>query len=167
MTNKQGHSQTVRMESNEDPEAGVTTELIEKLRNYFAKRDDVVMAFLFGSWAKGQEGIESDVDIGIYFKPRGRDLEWEKTDLQYDSEKHIWLDVERIVEREVDLLVLNRATPTIADSALRGIPIIIKDRNLYIDFLLRITSEAIDFRQWVEIYWKFKEQKKHGTTAKR
>lgn len=140
--------------------------IIEKLKNYFEKRDDIVMAFLFGSWAKSQEGIESDVDIAIYFKPKGKIFEWEETGFQYDSEKHIWLDVERIVEKEVDLLVLNRATPTIADSALRGIPIIIKDRNLYMDFLLRVTSEAIDFRQWVEGYWKLKEQRRHGATAR-
>lgn len=141
-------------------------ELVEELKDYFGKRDDVVLAFLFGSWAKDQRGIESDVDIAIYFQPKGNTLEWEETDLQYDSENQIWSDVERIVGGEVDLLILNRAAPTIADSALRGIPIIIKNRNLYIDFLLRITSEAIDFREWVEAYWNLKEQRKYGTPAR-
>lgn len=141
-------------------------ELVKRLKNYFEKRDEVVLAFLFGSWAKGQRGIESDVDIAIYFQPKGNTLEWEETDLQYDSENQIWSDVERIVGGEVDLLILNRAAPTIADSALRGIPIIIKNRNLYIDFLLRITSEAIDFREWVESYWNLKEQRKYGTPAR-
>ena len=34
--------------------------IVEKLRDYFGKRDEISMAFLFGSWAKGQEGIESE-----------------------------------------------------------------------------------------------------------
>ena len=72
-----------------------------------------------------------------------------------------------IVESEVDLLVLNRAAPSVADNALRGIPIIIKDQNIYMDFLVRVTSEAIDFRHWVESYWRRKEEMKHGTSTGR
>ncbi|MDN3513709.1 MAG: nucleotidyltransferase domain-containing protein [Candidatus Brocadia sp.] len=142
-------------------------DIVEKLKCYFEKRKDISMAFLFGSWAKCQGGIDSDVDIAIYFEPNRNILEWEKTDFWSDDEKAIWLDIEKIIEKEVDLLVLNRAAPTIADSALKGIPIIIKNRNLYMEFLLRITSEAIDFRQWVESYWNFKEKMKHGVTARR
>lgn len=141
-------------------------QIIKKLRDYFEKRDDILMAFLFGSWASNQEGIESDMDIAVYFRPKNNVLEWEKADLHYDSEREIWLGIERIVKREVDLLVLNRAAATIADSALRGISIIVKDRNLYMDFLLKITSEAIDFREFIEAYWKLKEQRRHGTTAR-
>lgn len=138
--------------------------ILERLKVYFEKRDDISFAYLFGSWAKQQEGIDSDVDIAIYFEPKGN-YEWERTDFRSDSEKSIWLDIEQIIEREVDLLILNRATPTIADSALRGIPIIIKNHNVYMDFLLRITSEAIDFRQWIESYWNLKEKMKHGVTT--
>jgi len=139
--------------------------IVDKLRYYFEKRDEILMAFLFGSWAKGHEGTESDMDIAIYFIPKVGIVEWEQTDFYYNTEKQIWREVESIVGREVDLLVLNRAAPNVADSALKGTPIIIKDRNLYIDFLLRITSEAIDFRQWVESYWRLKEQIKHGPVA--
>lgn len=142
-------------------------DIVGRLKGYFEKRKDISMAFLFGSWAKCQGGIDSDVDIAIYFEPKGNVLEWEKTDFRSDDEKSIWLDIEKIIEKEVDLLVLNRAAPTIADSALKGIPIIIKNRNLYMEFLLRITSEAIDFRQWVESYWNFKEKMKHGVTTRR
>lgn len=142
-------------------------DIVEELKTYFEKRNDISMAFLFGSSAKNQEGIDSDVDIAIYFESNGIPLEWEKTDFRSDNENSIWLDLERVIGKEVDLLVLNRAAPTIADSALKGIPIIIKNRRLYLDFLLRITSEAIDFRQWVESYWNFKEKIKHEATTRR
>ena len=43
-------------------------EKIEKLKTYFEKCDDVVMAFLFGSQAKGYARIISDWDIGVYIR---------------------------------------------------------------------------------------------------
>ncbi|GAN34216.1 MULTISPECIES: nucleotidyltransferase domain-containing protein [Candidatus Brocadia] len=49
-----------------------TNKIVEKLKVYFEKRDDISFAFLFGSWARGQDGIDSDVDIAIYFVPEGK-----------------------------------------------------------------------------------------------
>lgn len=141
--------------------------IIPKLRQYFEKKEEISMAFLFGSWTKGQECIESDIDIALYFKSKTDVLEWQNTNSYFESENKIWIEIERIVGREVDLVVLNRAAATVADSALRGVPIIIKDRNLYMDFLLRITSEVIDFREWVDNYWKLKEKRKYGFHARR
>jgi hypothetical protein len=88
------------------------------------KIDDVVMAFIFGSWAKGRGGIESDMDIAVYFRSMTNALEWE-ADNYYDSENSIWFEIEKIVQREVDLLVLNRVSPTVASRAIEGIPILI------------------------------------------
>jgi len=131
-------------------------EKISKLRDYFEKRTEVSFAFLFGSWAKDQKGLESDMDIAVYFRPKANILEQQDTEAYYEIGNQLWIEVEKIVGMEVDLLVLNRAPATVADSALRGIPIIIKDRNLYMDFLLRTTSEAIDFREWIDTYWSLK-----------
>lgn len=143
------------------------THCCEKLRDYFKARDEISMAFLFGSREKGREVVESDMDIAVYFKPERDIVGLEQADFYYETENQIWREVESIVEREVDLLVLNRAAPNVADSALKGVPIIIKDRNLYLDLLLRVTSEAIDFRDWVESYWRLKEQMKHGSVTRR
>lgn len=140
--------------------------IISRLRDYIEKRKDVSFAFLFGSWAKDQEGIESDMDIAVYFKPKANILEFQNTDSYHEAENQLWTEMESIVGMEVDLLVLNRAPATVADNALRGIPIAIRDRNLYINFLLRVTSEAIDFREWVEEYWRLKEKRKYEITAR-
>lgn len=139
--------------------------IISQIRDYLSGIEEVSMAFLFGSWAKGYEGMESDVDIAVYFKPKANILEWQEP-VYYERENRIWLDLERIIGKEVDLLVLNRAPATVADNASKGIPIIIKDRNLYMDFLFRITSEAADFREWVDDFWRLKEKREHETTAR-
>lgn len=131
--------------------------MIKLLKEYFEGRDDVLMAFLFGSYARAIPHRESDVDIAVYFRPKSGYLEWEEFDIKYEAEDRIWLDVERLLKRNVDLIILNRARSTIAHSAINGIPIIIKDRGLYLDFMLRVTSEAEDFRETFEDYWRIKQ----------
>ncbi|MBI4745464.1 MAG: nucleotidyltransferase domain-containing protein [Deltaproteobacteria bacterium] len=138
---------------------GLNKEIITGLLEpYFEKREDIVMAFLFGSWATGRYCGESDVDVAVYFKPESGRLEWEEFDARYEGEDDIWRDIENLLGKEVDLLVLNRAASSIADSAISGAPITIKDRGLYLDFMLRVSSEAIDFREFVNEYWKLKEE---------
>lgn len=134
-----------------------TQELVDILRDYFEKRDDILMAFLFGSYAKATTHKESDVDIAIYLRPASDSLEWEAFDAKYEAEDEIWLDIEMLLRRNVGMVVLNRARSSIANSALHGRAIIIKDRGLYLDFMLRVTAEAEDYREMVEDYWKIKQ----------
>lgn len=134
-----------------------------RFREYFESRKEVVMAFLFGSCAKGLAGTDSDLDLAVYFDPGDRRLEWDEPNAWYDSESGIWADLEAMVGRNVDLLVLNRAAPTVAESAIRGTPIIIRDRGIYLDFLVTVSYEATDFREWMEDYWRLKERSRNGT----
>ncbi|MBI5207061.1 MAG: nucleotidyltransferase domain-containing protein [Candidatus Firestonebacteria bacterium] len=138
---------------------------ISSLRDYFTRNADVSMAFIFGSWAKDQEGVDSDIDIAVYLATKTNILEWQKTNFPNILEKKMWLELENIVGQEVDLIILNRSPATISDSAIRGNPLVIKDRNIYIDFLLKMTSEAIDFREWIDDYWKLREKIKYGITS--
>ena len=133
-------------------------EKIAELKDYFAKREEVLMAFAFGSRITGQATTESDFDIAVYFKPEGKEIEWEE-EKEYEKEDEIWSDVEKIVGISTDFVVLNRAPSTLADSIIReGEPIIIKDKKLYFDFFLRATSTAADFRDFVKDFWEIKER---------
>ena len=129
-----------------------------KLQNYFEKRRDIDLAFLFGSAAKGHAGLDSDVDVAVYFvsEAQGR---WTEDEKEFPGETELALDLEKIVGREVDLVVLNRAFPTVAEAALRGLPLLIRNRKVYVDFLTRMTSEAIDFREFVNSWWQLKERR--------
>ena len=128
------------------------------MKEYFENRQDVEMAFLFGSRAKGQETSESDADIAVYFKPKSGQLEWED-ETEYENENKIWSDIEKILGINTDFIVLNRAPATLADSIIReGEPIIIKNKKLYFDFFFRVTSTASDFRDFVKDFWEIKER---------
>ena len=133
-------------------------EIMRKLKDYFEKRDDVVMAFLFGSFAKGQAVYDSDVDIAVYFKPVKRRVESEE-DKIYPEENQIWENVEKIIKRNVDLVILNKARPLVAFDVLQtGIPIIIKNRPLYWNFYSLIHSSALDFMEFSQDYRRVKER---------
>jgi predicted nucleotidyltransferase len=118
------------------------TELVSILESYFTKRNDIAFAFLFGSAARGKIRKEGDIDIAIYFRPE-KDVEWENFTKKYEGENRIALDLERLLKKEVDLVVLNRARSVLADEIVRkGKPIIIKDREMFLDFLCIVSDEA-------------------------
>ena len=121
---------------------------IQKLKDYFAARDDVSMAFLFGSQAKGTAGGDSDTDIGVYFKPEGRQLEWEETK-EYPATNEVWSAVDVTAQTPTsDIVVLNRAPSILAANILEnGIPLVIKDARLFSRLWLAVTDAAEEFRQ--------------------
>jgi len=143
----------------------LSSEQIDMLKEYFGQDDRVLMAFLFGSCVKGRAGLDSDVDVAVYLKHHESALPEEEAQRFSKTAQDIWTNLERMIGREVDLVVLNDAAPTVVVSALQGLPITIKDRDLYLDFLLRSTAEAADFREWVESYWQLKQRHAHATPA--
>jgi len=116
----------------------------EKLATYFTARPEVQMAFLFGSRVKGVARPASDWDVGVYLTHEDRTLEHE-----------LWANVEHIVGGEADLVILNRAPATlVAEVVGRGVPLVIRDRLLYLHTLLSSTEEADAFHRTAEEYYR-------------
>lgn len=115
------------------------------------------MAFIFGSRAKGLERAVSDWDIAVYFKPKEYgELE---TKEDYEGESQIWSDIDKMISQDTDFLVLNRARPQMVFSVLNtGTPLIVKNRKLYLDLLLKTHYEAVDFWQFAQDFWKIRER---------
>jgi len=136
-------------------------DILKILKEYFGKRDDVAFAFLYGSQAKGTSTRLSDVDVAVYFYPKQRHpIEFEESDYYNENEDDIWRELENLLRKDVELLVLNRAPSIISASALRGIPIVINDYGLYLDFMLIITDLADDFAEF--LISDYKERNKIG-----
>jgi predicted nucleotidyltransferase len=127
---------------------------LHALKEYFDKRSDIVFAFLFGSAVRGKIRREGDIDIAVYFWPE-KDIEWEDFNKTYKGENKIGVDLERLLKKEVDLIVLNRARAILADEIIRkGKPILIKDRGIFMNFLCIISDEAEYVRDWLEASYK-------------
>ncbi|MEW5766136.1 MAG: HepT-like ribonuclease domain-containing protein [bacterium] len=115
---------------------------LERLEKYFKENENVALSFIFGSSVKGFAGEDSDVDIGVYL----RDIK---------EEDKIWSEICKIMEKEIDLVLLNNVPPTLISNVFKtGIPLVIKDRYLYLDTYLTATLEAEDFYEFVRDYWR-------------
>lgn len=130
------------------------------LRSYFAAKPEVIMAFLFGSVVTGNRTSESDIDIAVYLLPAQKGFEVEGIS-QYECEEEIWGEVEKIIHENVDLVVLNRAPASVAAAVFyNGIPILVKDKNLYWQFFLTVTNSAEDFMSFVDDFLEIKQRSK-------
>ena len=113
-----------------------------KLIKYFEEEANIILAFIFGSVSKGFEGEDSDLDIGVYLRDK-------------QEEGRIWRKISEITQKEIDLILLNDAAPTLISNILKtGVPVVIKDKKVYWDLFLEKTREAEDFHQFVEDYWR-------------
>lgn len=133
------------------------TNTTELLKQYFAKREDVLLAFLFGSRAKGLSRLSSDWDIAVYFKPK----RWGEFDAknEYAGENTVRADIGRILSSDVDLVVLNRCRPSLVFSVLNsGMPLANKDMRLYFTLLSQTHYEAVDYWDFVQEYRSFYEK---------
>lgn len=135
---------------------------IKLLEDYFSKRQDISFAFLFGSKSKKTASKISDWDIGVYFVPQDpRQVEWQDIDRDYPHEDEIRNDLMDILKTDnVDLIVLNRAPASIGVASINGTVLAMKDRKIFLEFMLRVTQEAEDFRNTVseysKVYWRSK-----------
>lgn len=106
----------------------------------------VEFALLFGSGAVGRLRPDSDLDVAIYVDSGGG-LEIEAI-RQHADEAALQVALERVTERNVDLLILNRAPATVCASAfLTGRTVVVRNRALYTRYFLAVTDVAIDFLQ--------------------
>ncbi len=118
------------------------------LQDCLSDFQQVMMAFLFGSTVKGYHTKRSDVDIALYLCP------YHKSDIAV-----IWDALEKEIKKEIDLIVLNEASATIAWEALKGKNILLRDRSLYLSFLLDVSREAEDYRMLAQEIYQRKEKR--------
>ncbi|MEW8959174.1 MAG: nucleotidyltransferase domain-containing protein [Moorella sp. (in: firmicutes)] len=120
--------------------------MYKQLKSYFNEQQNIRMAFLFGSRAKGRARPGSDADVGIYLEPG-----YTRQDIY-----RIWNELEDMLGLKVDLLVLNEATPSLVWTALKGKPLFIRDQSFYIRYMLDISREAEDFQQFLLDWWRWR-----------
>ena len=92
--------------------------------------------FLFGSIAAGQHSETSDIDLAISFKT--------KPDFYFLDDIRNTLC--GLIKREIDIVVLNNASPIIRMQALKkGIPLIRRD-TAYEEFFTRTVEDYADLK---------------------
>jgi predicted nucleotidyltransferase len=98
-------------------------QIVARLTAALLPRAEILEAYLFGSLARGDDQAHSDVDVAVVVA----DAALDQPGLGYQAE--VGADLQQALARsDVDVLILNRATPLLYYSVLRdGLRIISRD----------------------------------------
>ena len=122
------------------PTMNVKTELTRRLGCH----EEVLFAILFGSRAAGRPRTGSDWDVAVHVADR------------LTPSQRFALRLELLAELDdlgtIDLVLLNEAPPLLAQRALRGERLLVKEPTAFVRFFVRTAAQAEDERMWREIH---------------
>ena len=111
---------------------------VRSLRKFFNENPEIILAFVYGSYASKRMSPSSDVDIGILFK----------TVPPMDAINDITETLSSILTREVDLVILNQASPILKMQILRnGILLYTSKRKYFHQFYTDTVNQYDDLKR--------------------
>lgn len=119
--------------------------MIEALRHVLAEDPRIAYAFVFGSSARGEGGVHSDVDVAVGLAAGVR-----LTALGLGA---LAARLENAAGRPVDLVLLEESPPGLAFRVFRdGRPIVERDRRAMVQRKARAILEYLDFQPIEELF---------------
>ena len=109
-----------------------------RLREALEAREEIVFAYLHGSFAEGPPF--RDVDVAIYLDPTVA-----MTIDIFDYEMSLSVELTRTFRFPVDVHVLNGAPLGFQHSVLQGEALLVCDEDKLTDFIERVSLEYMDF----------------------
>lgn len=112
-------------------------DIVGTLKEYFKDKEEIFLAFIFGSAVSSRLTKESDVDIAVLFSK-----------VPYFSDiLKITEEVSEIINREIDIVVLNNSSPVIRMQVLKNGKLIKSiDNASYNNFFVRAVKEYDDLK---------------------
>ncbi|HZX49456.1 MAG: hypothetical protein A2Z47_06380 [Thermodesulfovibrio sp. RBG_19FT_COMBO_42_12] len=139
--------------------------LIEGIKILLSPREEILLAYLFGSFSKGVSTPLSDIDIAVLIHG---DISEEKYPYGYRSELLTYL-MKGLRTNRIDLVILNDAPPFLKFQVVRHEQIIIsRSEDKRIDFQVKTISRYNDVKRLMSIQQRYiTERLKNGTYGKR
>jgi len=111
----------------------------EIIKTYFENKKDIVVVYLFGSYAKDKANKYSDVDVAVLLD------ESFPTEKYTDKQIEIAKDLSGLLDKNVDAVVLNRAGSFLKFRVLKEGEIIYESKRRTRDFEACSLIEYFDF----------------------
>lgn len=127
----------------------------DKLGSCLAQNQEILLVYLFGSYATGKVGPLSDIDIAILLD----NPIWEKQKLK--KKLQLISDISDILKTdEVDLVILNEAPNLLAYQVVSDGKLLYEsDTALRVEFETRTISTYLDFKPFLEVQWQNAKRK--------
>ncbi len=136
------------------------------LTDFFQNRDEVLLAYLFGSVAEDKQNKLSDLDIAVLVKIDKLD---KLNEQPFGYQTSLGTDLMGLLHTNaVDVVILNRATPLLAHEVVKyGETVFSRNEEMRIEFEIRTQHKYLDTKYLREIQDSyFKERVKKGLIAK-
>jgi predicted nucleotidyltransferase len=121
------------------PSAADQSALVERLASALAPRQEVVFAYLHGSFAEGLPF--HDIDVAVFLEPAPAE------DRAFYAAAALAEDLTDTLGVQVDVQILNRAPLAFKHAALQGRPILVRDELRLADYIERVSMEYIDYAE--------------------
>ena len=114
----------------------------ENLAQFFASQSEVMLAYLFGSLARGDSHALSDIDIAVLLSGAPDKMQC------FDASLKLMAELSRLLHKdEVDVVMLNHVPVALRYRVLRdGVLLFYRDYDRMLDFRLRTVNEYLDFK---------------------
>ena len=110
------------------------------LEEFFKHLEYVGLAYIFGSMARADNGMLSDIDIAVYLKNGLSNQEQNQKRLELISGLTTLLK-----SNKVDLVIMNRAPPVLNFEVIKvNMPVYVRDRDFKLDVEQKIMSRYLD-----------------------
>ena len=143
---------------------GNREEIIGKIVSLLLPKKDVLLAYLYGSFAKGETHPNSDIDIAILVNDSISEIKY-----SYGYRAEILTDLMKTLHtNRVDLIILNEAPPFLRFQVVRyGIPILTRSEAERIDFHVKTITKYNDVKKLLDIQNRYISRRlKDGTYGK-
>jgi len=111
----------------------------------FSEENRVLAAYLFGSYARGSQTTESDIDVAVLLSDAPQKM------LEYYL--HLVNELSQVLGSEIDLIILNTAPPLLKHQTIKhGKLVYCRDEKARIQFEARAQDEYLDFSRALKRY---------------
>lgn len=115
---------------------------IKRCKDILIKYENIIFAYIFGSYVQGKMRPDSDIDIAIY------------SEKKIDSETYleIKMDLTDACKTEIDLIILNDANPLLKHEIYKNnILLFTKDNDLETSYKIKTLFEYNDVKRYLDL----------------
>jgi predicted nucleotidyltransferase len=122
-------------------------EIFDILKKVMEKDQEVLFAYLYGSYANNSIDIKSDIDVAVYLEPSNI-----KEYIKKEEELTISV-VTQIHQDKIDLRILNVLPLLLQYNILKdGIRIFVRDERERVDFETRVMNRFFELKPYIDEY---------------
>ncbi|MDO9518403.1 MAG: nucleotidyltransferase domain-containing protein [Methanosarcinaceae archaeon] len=127
--------------------------MLEKMQTAFLSHDEIVAAYLFGSYANDNTRSDSDIDIGLLLS--------DNSNVGAMYSVHIAKELEDAADtkREMDVRILNNGTLRFLHQVLKGRLLFCRDDKKRIDFETSTIDRYLDFKPFLDDYDRMRKER--------